>query len=116
MGSEGAGWAPPLDGSGYRDNESLLTAILNPNFGIDGAYRLRRIRKTDGSTVEGYLEKQNERGATLRFMGGGSLFIPSNEIEGAPIDLRISSMPEGLIDNMPHDQVANLLAYIRTLK
>ena len=114
--SEGAGWAPALDGSGYRDNESLLTAILDPNAGVDGAYRLRRIRKTDGSSVEGYLEKLNERGATLRFMGGGSLFIPSNEIEGSPVDLRVSSMPEGLIDDMPRDQVAHLLAYIRSLK
>jgi len=114
--SEGVGWAPALDGSGYRDSESLLTAILNPNAGIDGAYRLRRIHKTDGTAVEGYLEKQNERGATLRFMGGGSMFIPSNEIEGTPVDLRVSTMPEGLIDQMPHDQVAHLLAYIRTLK
>ncbi len=116
VGSEGVGWAPALDGSVYRDNESLLTAILNPNAGIDGAYRLRRIHKTDGTAVEGYLEKQNDRGVTLRFMGGGSMFIPSNEIEGAPVDLRVSTMPEGLIDQMGHDQVANLLAYIRTLK
>lgn len=116
VGSEGVGWAPALDGSGYRDNEGLLTAILDPNAGIEGTYRLRRIHKTDGSAVDGFLEKENSRGVTLRFMGGGSVFIPRNEMEGQPLALPQSAMPEGLIDSMPHDQVANLLAYIRTLE
>ena len=83
---------------------------------VEGAYRFRRIHKTDGSSVDGFLEKDNSRGVTLRFMGGGSLFIPRSEIEGHPLALPDSAMPEGLIDNMPHDQVGNLLAYIRTLK
>ena len=83
---------------------------------MEGAYRLRRIQKTDGTTVEGYLEKQNEHGATLRFMGGGSLFVSDSEIKTVQQVQGRSSMPEGLIDNLPQEQVADLLAYIRTLK
>lgn len=116
VGSEGIGWAPSLDGSGYRDNEALITAMLDPSAAVEGAYRLNRIRKTDGSLIEGFLEKEDSRGVTLRFMGGGSLFIPANEIEGKPERLPQSAMPEGLINTMPHDQIAHLLAYIRTLK
>ncbi len=116
VGSEGAGWAPALDGSGYRDNEALLTAILDPSAASEGAYRVRRIQKTDGTFVEGYVEKENERGVTFRFMGGGSVFVPKSEIKGLTQVLPQSTMPEGLIDKMPHDQVANLLAYISTLQ
>jgi len=116
VGSEGVGWAPALDGSGYRDNEALLTAILDPSAASEGAYRVRRVQKTDGSVVEGYLQKENERGVTFRFMGGGTVFIPKSEIKGITQVLPQSTMPEGLIDKLPHDQVANLLAYIRTLK
>ena len=116
VGSEGAGWAPALDGSGYRDNEALLTAILDPSAASEGAYRIRKIQKTDGSVVEGYLQKENDRGVTFRFMGGGSVFVPRNEIKGMTQVFPQSAMPDGLIDNMPQDQVANLLAYIRTLK
>ena len=115
-GNEGVGWAPALDGSGHRDNEGLLTAILDPAAAMEGAYRLRRIHKTDGTTVEGYLEKQDERGATLRFMGGGSLFVSNSEIKSLQQVQGRSAMPEGLIDNLPQEQVADLLAYIRTLQ
>jgi len=115
-GGEGVGWAPALDGSGHRDNEGLLTAIIDPSAAMEGAYRLRRILKTDGTTVEGYLEKQNERGATLRFMGGGSLFVSDSEIKTVQQVQGRSAMPEGLIDNLSQKQVADLLAYIRTLK
>ncbi|MCZ6674396.1 MAG: c-type cytochrome, partial [Verrucomicrobia bacterium] len=116
VGSEGVGWAPALDGSGYRDNEALLTAVLDPNAAMEGAYTLRRILKTDGTMVEGYMEKNNERGVTLRFMGGGSLFVPQTEIKTVQQVRGRSSMPEGLIDHLPHEQVADFLAYVRTLK
>ncbi|MBT6378753.1 MAG: c-type cytochrome [Opitutales bacterium] len=115
-GGEGIGWAPALDGSGHRDNEGLLTAVIDPSAAMEGAYRLRRILKTDGTTIEGYLEKQNEHGATLRFMGGGSLFVSNSEIKTVQQVQGRSSMPEGLIDNLPQEQLADLLAYIRTLK
>lgn len=115
-GSQGVGWAPSLDGSAHRENEALLTAMLDPDAAVEGAYRLNRVLKTDGSVVEGFLEKNDSRGVTLRFMGGASLFIPAHEIEGNPRPLPQSAMPKGLINQIPSDQVANLLAYIRTLE
>ena len=115
-GSEGAGWAPALDGSGYRDTESLIWAILDPDAAVEGPYALRRVHKNDGTAVEGYLEKSTDRGVTLRFMGGASLFVPTSEIKAVQHLRGRSSMPEGLVDNLPPDQVADLLAYIRTLQ
>ncbi len=116
VGTEGAGFAPALDGSGHRDPEGLLTAILNPDAAVEGNYTLYRIRKTDGSTVEGFLEQDGPRGATMRFMGGASLFVAKTEIASAGFVAGRSMMPRGLIDGFSEAQVADLLAYIRSLR
>ena len=116
VGSEGVGWAPALDGSGYRDHEGLLTAILDPDAAVEGPYAIRRVHKNDGTVVEGYLEKTTDRGVTLRFMGGGSIFLPNSEIKNVQMLRGRSTMPEGLVDNLPPDQIADLLSYIRTLQ
>ena len=116
VGSEGAGFAPPLDGSAHRENEALLTAILNPDAAVESNYYLYRLIKNDGSTLEGYREKSDERGTTMRFMGGSSLFVPSSEIKNGHFVAKRSVMPKGLIDALGESQVENILAYIRSLK
>ena len=115
VGAEGAGIAPALDGSGYRDNEALLTAILNPDAAVEYAYQLRRIQKNDGTSLEGFLEKQDDRGVTIRFMGGASEFVSSADVKAVQILHGRSVMPPGLIDHLPTSDVADLLVYIRTL-
>ncbi|MEO6006031.1 MAG: PVC-type heme-binding CxxCH protein [Opitutus sp.] len=116
VGEEGVGFAPPLDGAGYRDEKALLTAILNPDAAIEYSYIVRRIQKNDGSTLEGFLEKQDDRGVTLRMMGGASVFVGQSEVKALQVVMGRSVMPEGLIDHLPPGDVADLLAYIRTLK
>lgn len=116
VGGQGAGFAPPLDGSAHRENEALLTAILNPDAAVESNYYLYRVIKKDGSTLEGYCEKSDERGTTMRFMGGSSLFIPASEIKSGNFVAKRSVMPKGLIDSLGQSQVENILAYIRSLK
>ena len=116
VGSEGAGFAPPLDGSSHREDEALLTAILNPDAAVESNYYLYRLIKKDGSTLEGYREKSDEDGTTMRFMGGASVFIPASDIQSGNFVGKRSVMPKGLIDNLGEKQIADVLAYIRSLK
>ena len=116
VGSEGAGFAPPLDGSAHRENEALLTAILDPDAAVESNYYLYRLTKKDGTTVEGYREKSDDKGTTMRFMGGGKVFVPSSDIKNGSFVGNRSVMPKGLIDGLSKDQIADILAYIRTLK
>ena len=115
-GGNGAGFAPALDGSGRRDIEDLLTAILDPDAAVEGNYNLYRVYKRDGVAVEGYVEEENSRGVKLRFMGGGELFVPRTEIATAGFVAGRSMMPTGLVDAFSNEQIADLLAYLRTLK
>ena len=60
VGAEGAGAAPPLDGSGHRDLDSLLRAVLTPDAAVEPGYRVYRIETKDGRLAEGFLVKHDE--------------------------------------------------------
>jgi putative membrane-bound dehydrogenase-like protein len=113
---KGQNIAPALDGSASRENEALLTAILDPDAAVESGYSIYRVIKKDGSSVEGYLVNKDERGTTVAFMGGGKVFIEANQIRNQYSLGGRSFMQKGLIDNYSDKQVADLLSYIRTLK
>lgn len=116
VGSQGQTIAPALDGSAKRENEALLTAILNPDAAIESGYAVYRVTKKDGAQVEGYLVNKDNQGTTLAFMGGGKSFIEAGAIKSQGFLGGRSFMVKGLIDNYSDQQVADLLSYIRTLK
>lgn len=114
--NKGQDIAPALDGSAARENEALLTAIINPDAAVESGFRLYRITKTDNSSIEGYFFQKNEKGTTLAFMGGSKQFIEEKMIKSEGFLPGRSFMPKGLINGYSDEQVADLLAYIRTLK
>lgn len=116
VGSEGKNIAPALDGSANRENEALLTAILDPDAAVESNYAIYRVTKKNGSTTEGYLVNKNDRGTTIAFMGGSQVFIEAGAIQSQGFLGGRSFMVRGLIDHYSDKQVADLLAYIRTLK
>jgi len=113
---KGQNIAPALDGSASRENEALLTAILNPDAAVESGYAVYRVTKKDGTSVEGYLVNKDERGATIAFMGGSKVFIEAGSIRSQGFLGGRSFMVKGLIDSYSDKQVADLLSYIRTLK
>ena len=115
VGDQGQDFAPALDGSATRENEALLTAILNPDAAVESSYAVYRVTKKDGSSIEGYLVKRDDRGTTLGFMGGSSQFIQTSDIASQGFMGGRSFMPKGLIDNYSDEQVSDLLSFIKTL-
>ncbi len=113
---KGQSIAPALDGSASRENEALLTAILNPDAAVESGYSVYRVTKKDGSSLEGYLVNKDERGTTIAFMGGSKVFVEAAAIRSQGALGGRSFMVKGLIDHYSDKQVADLLAYIRTLK
>ncbi len=116
VGEKGYDIAPALDGSASRENEALLTAILDPDAAVEGGYAMYRLVKKDNTTLEGYLYQQEDRGITIAFMGGSKVFVPRADIKSEGFLGGRSFMPKGLIDGYSDGQVADLLAYIRTLQ
>jgi putative membrane-bound dehydrogenase-like protein len=116
VGNEGQDFAPALDGSANRDTEALLTAILNPDAAVESNYAIFRVTRQDGVKIEGYLVQRAESGTTIGFMGGSQMYIQAEEIKSQGFLGGRSFMMRGLIDHYSEDQVADLFAYIKTLK
>ena len=116
VGTEGQNIAPALDGSASRENEALLTAILDPDAAVESGYAVYRVTKKDNSSVEGYLVSKDERGTTIAFMGGSKVFVEADAIKSQGFLGGRSFMTKGLIDQYSDKQVADLLSYIKTLK
>ena len=104
-----------LDGSGHRDLDSLLRAVLTPNAAVEPGYRAYRVETHDGRLAGGFMVKHDENGATLRMMGGSDLQSPQKEIRRARYMNR-SFMVPGLFDALQEQQVAYIIADIGTLK
>ena len=116
VGERGHDIAPALDGSAHREKEALLTAIIDPDAAVESGYQVFRVRKKDNTTLEGYRASDDETGVTLAFMGGTTVFIAAKEIASKGFVSGRSFMPSGLINGYSDQQVADLLAYIATLK
>jgi putative membrane-bound dehydrogenase-like protein len=115
VGNEGIGIAPPLDGSGHRDLEHVLTALVDPDIAVEGGYGLYRITRNDGSVAEGLLEKEEPLGTTVAMMGGVRVFVPLAQIKKAgPVGGRSFMLPA--FGQLPNETMADLIAYIATLK
>ncbi|HSJ04105.1 MAG TPA: c-type cytochrome, partial [Verrucomicrobium sp.] len=115
LAGKGGNLAPALDGSGHRDLDGLLRALITPNAAMEGGYRAFRIDTRDGRLVEGFLVTRDDAGITLRMMGGADQRIPAADIARAEFTNR-SLMIEGLIEALPEQQVADLFEYLRTLR
>ena len=115
VGDQGQDIAPPLDGSGHRDLEHLLTALVDPDAAVEGGYGLYRIAKTDGSSIEGLLDKEEPLGTTIAVMGGTKIFVPKAQIKSASFVGGRSFMPASF-GQLPKESMADLIAYISTLK
>jgi len=116
LGDRGYDFAPALDGSAYRSTKALLTAIIEPDLAVESGYSTYRVTKDDGSVVEGLLYKKNDRGTTLAFKGGSKLFISREDIISEGYLFGPSFMPSGLMEDYSEQEVADLLAFIKTLE
>jgi putative membrane-bound dehydrogenase-like protein len=112
---KGIGFAPPLDGSANRDLEGLLTAIVAPNAAAENVFRLYQVEKKDGTIVEGFKRNEDVNELTILLMGGVPVKVPIAEINAAGYIQGRSMMPD-LTGGMTEDQVAAIVAFLRTVK
>ena len=115
VGNSGQDIAPPLDGSAHRDVEHLITAIVDPDAAVEGAYGLFRVIRKDGSITEGFLVNRNKKGTTIAMMGGAKLHIAQPEISSQAFVGGRSFMPS-VYGSLPEQSMVDLIAFIKTLK
>ncbi|HZN35371.1 MAG TPA: PVC-type heme-binding CxxCH protein [Pirellulaceae bacterium] len=108
----GVNVAPDISDSRTKKLDQLLGDILQPNRAIDNNYLGYTVRLTDGTIATGILTTETATSITLKQQGGKEAVIARSEID----ELRSSGqslMPEGLERTIPHQDMADLLSFIK---
>ena len=91
----------------------ILESILWPSKIISDQYQAEMIELTDGSVVAGMLVRENATALLLRTGENPDKPVVVTKARVANrVTSPVSLMPEGLIDLLPHDEVANLMAFL----
>ncbi len=99
------------------NRRDLLDHILNPSKFIDEKFRYVTVKTTDGKTITGSLESEDDERVVLR---PNPLAPDKSEIAKAMIKERsvseISPMPPGLLNSLKAEQILDLLAWFENLR
>lgn len=99
------------------NRRDLLDHILNPSKFIDEKFRYVTVKTSDGKTITGSLESEDDERVVLR---PNPLAPEKSEIAKAMIKERsvseISPMPQGLLNALKAEQILDLLAWFETLR
>ncbi|MEQ1825494.1 MAG: PQQ-dependent sugar dehydrogenase [Pirellula sp.] len=95
--------------------EQILENILQPSKSIDPKYQTVLIETGDGEVVSGILVSKDENAVVVKDALNKETRIPKSRVENV-ISQRMSIMPDSLVREMTAQQVADLLAYLSSLK
>lgn len=113
---KGTDLGPDLSKIGKKyDRPKLLETILDPSAVIEPQYLTWLVETKSGQVHTGLLVKKDEGSATIKDVQNKQHEIPIAEIEGM-FPQRKSLMPDLLLRDFTLEQVADLLAYLASLK
>ena len=110
FGTVGQGVGPDLTTvrSRFRPIE-ILESIVEPSKVISDQYKAATIATIDGKVYDGMPIVSDGSALVLLLSNGTKVTIPKSEIDGRK-DSSVSVMPEGLINSLSYQEIADLLA------
>jgi len=91
----------------------ILESILWPSKIISDQYQAEMLELSDGSVVTGMLVRENATALLVRTGENPDKPVVVTKARVANrVTSTISLMPEGLIDGLPYDVIANLMAFV----
>jgi putative membrane-bound dehydrogenase-like protein len=110
MYGEGGASGPELTGSGRDDLDYLLSNILDPSGQVPANYRMSDLAMKDGRLLSGIVTSRTPKTLTLQ-TATEIVVIDVEEIEQVRAS-DLSLMPEGLLQNIPTDEVRDLIGFL----
>ncbi|MDF1787767.1 MAG: NPCBM/NEW2 domain-containing protein [Verrucomicrobiales bacterium] len=95
--------------------EGLYEAILYPNNAVSHGFQGVVLTTKDETQLGGYLVRETDSGLALRMPGGVTQTLALSDIKKRE-DMPQSLMPPGLAATLSTQELANLVAYLSTLK
>lgn len=97
-----------------RTLDDLLIHILDPNREVQPAYMTYTVATEDGRVLSGMIAAESSGSITLKRAQGATDVVPRDQIE-ALVSTGLSLMPENLETLLDTAQMADLLAYLKSL-
>jgi putative membrane-bound dehydrogenase-like protein len=110
---QGRAVGPNLAALADKTPADFLTAILDPNAVVEPRFVAYNIETRDGRSLSGIVSAETATTLKLVQGGGGQETVLRSDIQ----EMRasgLSLMPEGLEQNMTPQDLANLIAYVKT--
>ncbi len=114
-GTMGTNYGPDLAAIRNRQPASILNDILDPAQSIADGFDLWSVTLNGGESIQGIISAETPTAITLRQAGGQEKTIFRQDIQSLQ-PLGMSAMPAGIEKTIDHQEMANLLAYIREVK
>jgi putative heme-binding domain-containing protein len=95
--------------------EELLTSILNPGKIIAQGFDTWSFLLDDGRVFTGFVALESAETVTIRQTDGLPQEFPRDAIDER-IKQEVSMMPNGIVNNLTPEQLADLVAYLRSLR
>ena len=112
IGKIGHNVAPDIADSRSKQPSQLLTHILQPNRVIDSNYISYSVITNEGQVLTGILVTETSTSITLRQAEGKEVTLLRSQVEALRSN-GVSMMPEGLEKNISHQQMADLISFIK---
>ena len=93
----------------------MLDSILQPSKKVDPKFRAYLVETVQGRVHTGLLVSKSDKAVVLRDATGKDLRVAAEDIEMIVAQPK-SLMPELLVKDMTAQQLANLLAFLESLK
>jgi len=90
----------------------LLTSIIQPNRAIDNNYISYTVRTEEGQSLTGILTSETATSITLKQQEGKLTTILRSDIEQIR-STGLSLMPDGLEKNINHQDMADLISFVK---
>jgi putative heme-binding domain-containing protein len=101
-------------GKRYKPGE-LVESILKPSAKIAQGYETYRFVMTDERVFQGFIVSERADATVVRESTGVQRELKREDIASKAMQ-KLSAMPDGLAANLTPDQLADLLAYLQSLK
>ncbi len=109
-------FGPDLSQIGNKlSQEGLFTAILYPSAAVEHSFNGLSLTTKEGQITMGYIISETADEVTLRINGGASMAIKKSSIAKKE-EMQVSLMPPGLAAAIGPQGLADLVAYLQTLK
>ena len=112
IGAEGTAVGPDIGDASMKTSAQLLTDILDPNRAVDANFVSYAALTYDGVGYQGIISSESETGVVLLGADGNPVTILRDDLES--LTSGKSLMPEGMEQQINSQQMADLLAFLKT--